>query len=75
MHLKKILILNPYLLQLCVKCKKKLLYLYNNTMKELLNNLSEYITNAIKFLMNYTTYSLTYIYDTKFLLPQESPDE
>ena len=44
-------------------------------MKELLTNLSEYITNAIKFLMNYTTYSLTYIYDTKFLLPQESPDE
>ena len=44
-------------------------------MKEVLTNLSEYVTNVIKFLMNYTTYSLTYIYDTKFLFPQESPDE
>ena len=44
-------------------------------MKEVLTNLSEYITKVITFLMNYTTYSLTYIYDTKFLLPQESPDE
>ena len=44
-------------------------------MKGLLTNLSEYITKVIGFLMDYTTYSLTYIHDTKFLLPQESPDD
>ena len=44
-------------------------------MKELLTNLIEYVTKVAEFLFNYTTYSLSYIYDTKFLLPQESPDE